>query len=528
MIRAWHWFCLAVSLAVLMGSGSQQCLAGDPPPIKGLLHNEDETQFFYFRTIPKGKAGETIDRYVDVMADAGVKLFLCNTNARRTNYRSRVWDAYWDGYDPAGPDDQPFLAPIARSTAWNGVAPWRKLMDNALQTYREGVDYPARVLARCRHDGMSPWITLRMNDCHCNDVLDHPFHGSFWRKNPQFRRQNCTGYFANCLDYARPEVRNFYKALVVETLDRYDIDGLELDFMREPYLFSAGKEAEGAPILTAWVGEVRKLVDAAAVRRGHLIRLGVRVPSRPETALGMGLDAITWAKTGLIDLLVVTPRWATIEFEMPIEQWRKLLKPTKTRLAGGLEIIYRPWSGAAVTTSTPELSRGAATNVLARGADAVYLFNYFQDANWPAANYRTTLRAMGSLDSLLKLPRTVGITYRDVTAPNETYREPFPAIGKEVEFALRPGPLPNRGWQCEVLAGMVPSAGSPAPAVSVNGHACQLRSDTVKDGLRLLTAAVPADALAADVQQIKLASKDQNSLNMQRLEFSFRPPAAAK
>ena len=42
------------------------------------------------------------------------------------------------------------------------------------------------------------------------------------------------------------EVRDYYKALIVESLDRYDIDGLELDFMREPYLFSAGKETEGA------------------------------------------------------------------------------------------------------------------------------------------------------------------------------------------------------------------------------------------------------------------------------------------
>ncbi len=49
------------------------------------------------------------------MAGAGVTVFLCNTNARRTNYRSRVWESYWDGYDPAGPDDQPFLAPMPRS-----------------------------------------------------------------------------------------------------------------------------------------------------------------------------------------------------------------------------------------------------------------------------------------------------------------------------------------------------------------------------------------------------------------------------
>ncbi|MEI6971353.1 MAG: hypothetical protein WCL44_07510 [bacterium] len=37
-------------------------------------------------------AGETIDRYIDVLAGAGITELFCNTNARLTNYRSDVWD----------------------------------------------------------------------------------------------------------------------------------------------------------------------------------------------------------------------------------------------------------------------------------------------------------------------------------------------------------------------------------------------------------------------------------------------------
>ncbi len=85
---------------------------------------------------------------MDGIAGAGVTVFLCDVNARRTNYRSRVWDAYWDGYDPAGPDDQPFLAPIPRAD----VAAYRKGIGNMLAVYQQGVDYPARVIQRCRHD----------------------------------------------------------------------------------------------------------------------------------------------------------------------------------------------------------------------------------------------------------------------------------------------------------------------------------------------------------------------------------------
>lgn len=93
-------YCWARPMLLLaLGVFAVTAVAEEPRPIKGLLHNEDSTQFFFTQQISAGKAGETIDRYVDVMADAGVTVFLCNTNSRRTNYRSRVWKSYWDGYD---------------------------------------------------------------------------------------------------------------------------------------------------------------------------------------------------------------------------------------------------------------------------------------------------------------------------------------------------------------------------------------------------------------------------------------------
>lgn len=489
---------------------------------KRLYYNQDCTQFFYTSEIPTGRAGEVIDRYVDQIADAGVTVFLCNSNARRTNYRSRVWDAFWDGYDPSGPDDQPFLSPIPPAQ----LAKYRKGMSNMLQVYQEGVDYPARIIARCRYRKVSPWISLRMNDCHKNDIPSHPFHGSFWVKHPEFRRQNCSGYFATCLDYARPEVRNFYMMLIEETLDRYDIDGLELDFMREPYLFSAGREKEGAPILTSWLREVRRRATESSARRGHPVRLGVRVPSRPQTALGMGLDAITWAKEGLIDLLVVTPRWATLEFGMGIPEWRERLGKAKVTLVGGLEILYRPRPGGPAGSVSPELAHGAASLVLADGADAVYLFNYFP-ASLPKPVYQSTLRAMASLASLRKLPRTIGVTYRDITAPGEVYQAPLPAKGNEAVFTMRLGPLPASTWHCEVAIGFPSATGSPppAPSVSFDGHPCEFIAPSSRsNGIQFMSFRLPAKAVSkAPSHEIKIVGRDDAPFVIQQLEVRLRP-----
>ncbi len=463
--------------------------AARPPKLTGLLYNEDCTNLFAYQDFPAGAAGETIDRYVDVLAGAGVGVLMCNTNARRTNYRSKVWDAFWDGYDPQGSDDQPYFAAVPPGQRQR----YRTMVNNMLAAHNEGVDYPARVLRRCRERGIAPWISLRMNDVHYTDNLAHPFHGAMWRR-PEFFRQG-----GRAFDYAFPEVREYFRALVVETLERYDVEGLELDFLREPYLFSTGKEQEGRQLLTGWLREIRALADAAAKRRGHPVRLGVRVPSSPVTALGLGLDAPAWAREGLADLLVAAPRWATLEFDMPLAKWRELAGDRVT-LAGGLEVLYRPSPAAKQRYATPEEAAGAAVAILSEGADAVYVFNYFQNTHpgWPLAEYQRTLRSLSSLSELVKRPRRHAVTYRDVTFPAEKYQAPLPASGAQLSFSLPLGPAPAAGWRIEtVIEVAAPAPESRLPGVSLNGVAGRLlRSEALKSGSRVAVHAFPPAALS--------------------------------
>jgi hypothetical protein len=375
-----------------------------------------------------------------------------------------------------------------------------------------------------------------MNDCHYNNIPDHCFHGEFWKKNPQFLVKNHPGYYEHCLDYAHPEVRDFYKALIVETLDRYDIDGLELDFMRECVLFSGGKEAEGRAILTEWMRTIHKLVEEAAAKRGHPIHLGIRVPSRPETALALGLDSIAWAKEGLIDMLVPTPRWASLEYDMPLEQWRELLGTSKVTLGGGLEILYRPMPNGPATPVSPDLAKGAAISVWSRGADALYLFNYFQDADphakWSVPVYTSTLSTMGSMDRLLKESRTIGITYRDITAPGEAYRATLPAEGKEIALSMRIGPIPKSPWQCDLTLEFASSKETTfaPPMVSVNGKPCELgKEETPAPNRHVMTFHVPLESLVdAKPQEIAIAAKaasGETVYRVERVEMAFAPAA---
>ena len=490
-----------------------------------LMINEDCTNFFFYHNLKPGKSGEILDRYIDTIAGTGPGILLINTNARRTNYQSQVWETFWDGYDPHGPDSQPALASVPAGDR----AKWRMLIGNMQILSRDGIDYPARAIERCRGSGSSPWISLRMNDVHYNDIPSHPFHGTFWTRNPQFKRQGTDGYFADALDYAHPEVRDYYMRLIQETLARYDVDGLELDFLREPYLFSAGKEPEGRRILTDWLGEIRELVTATAAERHHPIQLGIRVPSVMATAVALGMDVPAWLARGFPDILVVTPRWATTEFDLPLAEWRRILQGTKTQLAGGLEVRYQPMPDGPASLMTPELAIGLAASVLHDGGDFVYLFNYFQDGHpgWSRSVYQATLRAMTSLATLQALPRHHAITYRDIIGPNESYRPPLPVTGKELSWTMATGPTPPADWVCELVIETSAAADDSGAKlkVTVEDAGCSfLRVKETGEGKRVVEFAVPTAALRGTGHSvISIRSTTGQELTVTRVEMHFHP-----
>lgn len=462
--------------------------------MRGPLFNQDCTDFFYSHSADQMSA-ETIDAWVDGLAEAGVGVLISNVNAMRTNYASDVWESFWHGYDPAADNDQPVLRYS------DNPAELRRWLDSAMRLASLGINFHVRAFARCKGHGIGCWASIRMNDLHDCHLEDSPLLSTFYKQQRAEGKVRVPYRFTSwpdrALDWARAEVRDHYLNLVREVLTFDGIEGLELDWMRFPYHFRVGHELEGGEILEDWIAQVRQLCNETAARVGHPIRLGCRVPSTPETARRLGLDGVAWARAGLIDLLVVTPFWATCEFNMPIRTWRRLLDNTQCALAGGLEVRYQPFPGGPEGMVTPELARGAATAVLSAGADFVYLFNYFADmhlgSHWTRDEYNETLRAMSSLAELERLPRRHAVTFRDTRAPGEPADDPLPAAGDICQFRLQTGPKPA-GRTVEVLIELAPVAegATPAPVVRVNGAECP---SPRREGATVFIYPVPEDAL---------------------------------
>ena len=437
--------------------------AGDNPRTR-VIYNLDCTEFFMGTFGPI--MPETIDKWVDHHAALGVTDLFINGNAQRTNYRTAVWEAYWDGYDPSMGTDQPFFAGIAPGRIDGPDASESSMFIAMRNLHLEGCDYIERMLQRARHNKIGAWVSMRMNDGHHGGLPEHPSHSAIWKSNPQWR-------LSYGLDYEQPEVREHHLKLVREICGRYDIDGIELDFLRFWLYFRSGREHHGTRLMEDFMQQARAATRAAEQRLGHPVKLAVRVPGVPWTARRHGLDAAAWGKAGLVDLIIAGAFWFSSNSDTPIETWKGLLAGTDVEVAVGLgDALDSGASGR--RTLTHEEMRGIFTSGLHRGADAVYFFNLFTGPyhRWPREDHDRLITDLGSHAALCASPRRHALTIISPWSAGEPAAErPLPYTGSHGVFRIHIGPKP--GPRQEAWVELVVKDHDQPLEVSLNSSPCE-------------------------------------------------------
>lgn len=469
-------------------------LLGTPAGKTPFVINEDNSHFYGSRTADDMTL-DGLHAFVDQYAGTAVTHLFLNPNAMRASHESAARDSIWETGDQVVPEDNEFC---------------RKWVENARLLHERGLDPYAVWIARCREKGLSPWLTMRMNDIHDVDNPKNFMHSTFWVKHPEYWRVpgSTSGWHDRALNFAFPEVREHAMAYVKELFERYDPDGIELDWMRFGYHFAPGKEAEGREILNRFMRDVRALSREWASKRGHPIQIGARVPAVPDAALGLGMDGLTWVKEDLIDVLVPTPFWASIDFDIPIDEWRARLGDDAKHitLAAGGEILIAGYPGGKQITNSLSSARGFASAALMRGADAIYLFNYMDPAPMLGGveAYRALLEEGVSLETLSTKERRFACTYHDTVPADMSSGAQLPAaLADKPDFRIYAGPKPSTG-QVTVLVGFEKADGVDEKAVEVrlNGSPCAL------DGLVAEWADLPGTAKAIRFKAELSAVKD--------------------
>jgi len=385
---------------------------------------------------------QTVDQY----QGTGVSHVFWNVNYQRVAYRSAVWPSYWDVPEPE-----------------KDLTDWPR---RYYELHKLGIeDVFAIVIPRCRERGVFPWISLRMNDHHYTG--DPNSVSPLFFEHPELRTRGGKGLF----NYARPEVREHYLKLVAEVLQRYDVDGLELDWMRTPSNFNDDEIERGREILTDFVRAVRQKTQLAAERRDHPVQLAVRVPAKPEFAHGLGFDAVAWSREGLVDMVIPSDYWNGFA-DLPVEDWRAQigLDAPPCRIVPFTGTTYACTTGWMVNVMNRNLAamRGFAASMLDRGADGIYLFNNFGPVSSPV-RMRTPegkdvidclvadlLRAASDLPGATSNARVHPASIYETLPPGSTYRQILPAeIAPQQSLTLQihTGPKPTTG-RCVIRVGL--------------------------------------------------------------------------
>ena len=214
-------------------------------------------------------------------------------------YQSRVLE--W----PGKADQFEFPA----TKAWHGgleVDPKDQYL-NPKSLADAGHNPPALVVEECRKRGLNCFVSLRMNDCHDGQhprgTLPNPELPTFKRLNADWLVDDLDWWTA--LDYRQSKVRALKLRVVEEFFDRWDFDGIELDWLRHTMNFPRGTERENGKYLTEFVRAVRGSLEERARKRGRPIELAVRIPERVEWCLEGGFEIGKWLEQDLVDFLIL-------------------------------------------------------------------------------------------------------------------------------------------------------------------------------------------------------------------------------
>ena len=362
----------------------------------GIFINTDALTFFNGDKMNAEGVREDIDFYT---LCGGVEAIFFNMNFQRCLWRSHSREAIWDGVEET-PDGQ-FLFRGESLRDQKPEPAMLRFVRNAKRFSENCPDFFEIRYAYCHEKGVEMWHSMRMNDVHWTPDPDLPQHSGLWQtRHDLWRchyRRPYTGYWENMgLDYLKEEVRDYQLALVREYLE-HECDGLELDWMRSLPLFRPGMEEIGTDILTEFVRDIRTEADKAAKKFGHRVRIAVRVPRGPLETYRMGMDVTTWAREGLVDIVIPSPpHCANNATHMPLDLWRKLL-PSETLLAPCIEYatLSLPFNGPRIRADE-EIDAGFASSFYHRGADTIYLYNHFR-WNGGFADREAMQRAFGYL-----------------------------------------------------------------------------------------------------------------------------------
>jgi hypothetical protein len=325
---------------------------------------------------------------------------------------------------------------------------WLANTTNVLSAFLAADTDPLRVVATwCKVNGKELFATLCLNNTHHGTEYDlakppPPFNWDSYLF-PPFKIQHPEVWLGDAkrkppyavwsgVDYGEQAVREKLFENARDLCAGYEIDGLCLDFMREPQLFRSvawGGKASGQErkLMTELVRRIRAAAEAEGQRRGQPILLAARVPDSLPYAKDIGIDLEAWLAEKLVDVVV-----AGGPFQLnPWTTTSALCKKAGVKFYASLDesgIWVGNDSGGHVDDDRlprqcPETYRARVAEARLAGADGVLFANRY-DEDWRRGDikrYREWL--CGDLAEIRALSKRYFVSYRPMSHAGRFLKE---------------------------------------------------------------------------------------------------------
>ena len=359
--------------------------------IEGIALNLDDSRFLWPNAY-RAKEMTIEDAYIYIDQYIGgdshvTDLVLTVNTAFMSMFDSEVWEDQQDKYEATEDGGKPADYKSAQPAVMH-----RYSKELGVDVWKLWIDYLWK-------KGVNPWLSYRMADHHSH-LSRSPLTGDFlWDNMDKYarvlHRDNATYRGDRCFDFCFEEVRNKWLAYIEESITKYDVYGIELDWMRDPIFTTLGNEWAASGMLTQFIRDIKAIVTKREAVWGHKILISVRCARDIQSCIDAGFEITKWCAEGLIDWVCPSAYFVT-DTEIPVLTWKNILAPYNVKLVPNItQGMFTTIEGSRTGTDiayyaqTPggamnlELIAGTAYSYLAQGADKLYIFNIFGDCGHP-------------------------------------------------------------------------------------------------------------------------------------------------
>jgi len=218
------------------------------------------------------------EKMIAPYADTPVDTFLWSIGGHEVyDYETEIGELYGAGYDLTDPAEQ-------------------RRYTNLRQLIKEHGGPVTLISELCHQAGLRFFPSVRMNEHYDIDAAA-PNYGRLRRDHPELLigrpgeelpDGGLEWGIRTGLNYAFPEVRQHMSAIICELIERFDIDGIELDFMRHPGYFRIEEAQAQGYLITDMITHIRRKIDQVSAAKGKKIELAARVPPTCTTPAASG------------------------------------------------------------------------------------------------------------------------------------------------------------------------------------------------------------------------------------------------